>query len=110
MLRDRFEARYSELVTAWMRHHDLRRRGAALPVLAESRLTLDRLRDVTNALRRAHAPEPGEMEDALVTTYCDRLGETVFLFSADAEWHATGPRFLCVCGNPIDGEGDRVKV
>ena len=110
MLRERFEAQYTQLVIVWMRHQDLRREGAAIPLLAESRVNLDRLRDATNALRRAHAPEPTEAEDALVTTYCDRLGETVFLFAADAEWHPAGPRFLCVCGDPIDGEGDRVAV
>ena len=105
-----FDASYDELVTAWVRHLDLRKRRTPIAELAESRMALDRLRDATNALRRAHAPEPIEVQDALVTTFCDRLGQTVFLFSADADWSKGAPRFRCACGDPIDGEGDRVLV
>ncbi len=110
VLRKLFDASYDELVAAWVRHLDLRKRRTSIAELAMSRVALDRLRDSTNALRRAYAPEPTEVQDALVTTFCERLGETIFLFTADADWSMGGPRFRCACGDPIDGEGDRVLV
>jgi hypothetical protein len=110
VLRDVFEARYRELVAAWVRHHDLRRGPAPLPELAASRRRLDLLRDAVNTTRRAFAPDRAEIESVLLTAYCDRYGETVFLYAADAAWGPAGPRFRCVCGDPIDGEGDRIAV
>lgn len=109
MLKELFALRYADLVRAWLSHQDLRSRRVPVAELADSRLRLDRLRDETNALRRAHAPEPHEAEDALLTTYCDRFAETVFLFTADADWSSGVPRFRCVCGDPVDGEGARVR-
>ncbi len=110
MLRDLFALRYADLVHAWLSHQELRGRRVPVAELAESRLRLDRLRDETNALRRAHAPEATEAEDALLTTYCDRFGETVYLFTADADWSSGVARFRCVCGDPVGGDGVRVRV
>lgn len=105
-----FDERYDELVSAWNYHRDLRRRKAPLIELAASRRRLDRLRNDTNKVRRAHAPEPSELESSLLTTYCDRLGEMVFLFMADADWRGEQPQFTCVCGDPLDGPGSMVTV
>jgi hypothetical protein len=110
MLRDVFEARYRELVAAWIQHHQARRRGVPLEQLAASRLHLDRMRDLANTARRAFAPDGRELESVLQTTFCDRLGETVFLFAADAVWADGGPRFTCVCGDPLDGRGEVVPA
>ena len=110
MLRTQFDAQYEELVATWSRHQDLRKRHVPIARLAESRRRLEFLRDITNATRHAFAPDRRELESVLVTTYCHRLDEMVFLYTADAEWTRSGPRFICACGDPIDGEGDRVLV
>ena len=110
MLRDVFEESYDQLVAAWSHHQQLRRKRAHLEELAASRLRLDALRDITNATRRAFAPDTRETESILKTVFCDRLDETVFLYTADASWLGGDPRFTCACGDPIDGEGDRILV
>ena len=110
MLKDDFETHYRELVAAWSDHQAIRRTGAPLEELWASRLRLERQRDRTNAVRRSFAPDRREIESVLHTTYCDRLGETVFLFAADARWGPGGPRFWCACGDPLDGQGDPVAV
>ena len=110
MLRTQFDAQYEELVATWSRHQDLRKRHVPIARLAESRRRLEFLRDITNATRHAFALDRRELESVLVTTYCHRLDEMVFLYTADAEWTRSGPRFICACGDPIDGEGDRVLV
>lgn len=93
-----------------MRHHEMRRGGVPISELAASRCTLDSVRDATNAVRRAFAPDDRELESVLVTTFCDRLDETVFLYSADAEWSGAEPRFTCPCGDPMDGDGERIPA
>ena len=110
MLRDRFDTHYRDLVRAWIRHQELRRRRVPLSELAASRRTLDNVRDEANTVRRAFAPDDRELESVLVTTYCDRLDETVFLYSADAEWSGVVPRFTCPCGDPVDGDGERIPA
>ena len=110
MLKDVFETHYQQLVRAWSLHHEARRRGAPVDELAASRIRLDRLRDRTNAVRRAFAPDRREVESILHTTFCERLGQMVFLFAADAQWSHTGPHFICACGDPVDGQGDPVAV
>lgn len=108
MLRDRFEDHYRRLIAAWERHQSLRNGSADLPALARSRFELDRLRNATNTIRRAYAPDRIERTDAAHTLFCERLEETVFLFASDAEWTAAGPRYRCVCGTAIDGDDQRV--
>ena len=110
MLRDVFEERYDQLVAAWSNHQRLRRERAHLEELAASRQRLDALRDMTNATRRAFAPDARETQSILKTIFCDRLEETVFLYMADASWGTGDPRFVCACGDPIDGEGERILV
>ncbi len=110
VLRDVFETHYRQLVDAWTHHEEVRRRGVPLHELAASRFRLERLRDLTNSVRRAFAPDGREVESVLRATYCDRLGETVFLFAADARWSSAGPDFVCACGDPVDGGEELIAV
>ena len=110
VLKQIFETHYRQLVVAWTEHQEVKRRGAPLEELWASRLRLERQRDRTNAVRRAFAPDRREIESVLHTTYCDRLGDTVFLFTADAQWGPGGPHFLCACGDAVDGQEDPVAV
>ena len=103
MLRDRFLDRFDDLLAAWRRHDEIKRRGAIVSELAGSRMFLDDLRREVNDIRRSFAPEPAELESVLLTTYCPSYQETVFLYTTDADWVVGEPRFACACGQLIDG-------
>jgi hypothetical protein len=103
MLRSLFTARFDDLLVAWRRHHDLRRGGGPYEQLVESRRRLDELRDATYRLRRAFAPHPREAEEAVLTTFCLRFGETVFLYRTDGHDRDGGRVLRCVCGDLIEG-------
>lgn len=101
---------YEDLVVAWNHHEDLRSSRAPLADLARSRMRLDHLRDSVNALRRAHAPNTREYHSVVMTAFCVRYREPVFLFSADARWESDEPQYTCICGDPLGGPAELVTV
>ncbi len=102
MLSQALQARLDDLLAAWRYHDDLRKTRTSIARLASSRSRLDRVRNEIHRLRRGLHPEPGEVEDALASTYCESLGETVFLFAADVDWQVSAERFRCLCGQLVN--------
>lgn len=100
MLSPIFESRLDDLLDAWRVHYDVRRTGAGLPELAAARHRLDQRRQMAYRARRALNPEPIEAEEALATSYCERVDETVFLFATDATWQDP-LSFSCICGDTV---------
>jgi hypothetical protein len=95
----RFEAEFETLLILWRRHHQLRRDGAAVPHLADSRLALDAARDRVARLRRAIAPRPDELADAFETVLCPMLEVPVVIGWRDARRHGGIVHFTCACGD-----------
>ena len=102
MLRGLFADGFDDLLAAW-REHDRLRGEADTPLLtlANSRLRLDDLRQSVNALRRSYAPEPGELESVLITTFCSAFEDIVFLYQSDADWSSGAARYRCACGQLV---------
>ena len=104
MLASRFNSAFEELLTLWRRHDDLRQTEAAPRLLADSRVELERARDVVSRVRRAWAPEARELEEVAFVTYCDTLESTVLIHHRDADRSGPTPRWLCVCGRQVGSE------
>lgn len=100
MLSPIFEFRLDELLNAWRVHNDVRTRGGDLRELAMARQRLDEHRQLAYRTRRALNPEPSEASEALATSYCERIDETVFLFATDAAWEDQ-VTFSCICGDSV---------
>lgn len=92
------EAEFEDLLGLWRRHDDLRRQGAPIGVLGESRRRLDRARDRIGELRRALAPTPAERGDAAVAVMCEALGVPVTISWQSVTRIADRLSFTCVCG------------
>ena len=105
MLWDRFERAFWDLIEAWEKHDEARSRGSAVDVLAESRRRLERARADVTEIRRALAPEARELEDVALVTVCDLLGDTVFLYHADADRTEETLKYRCPCGTAVDAAG-----
>lgn len=93
-----FTDQFRSLVVAWERHHDLRRSGAPVPALAESRRDLDRARDEIRRLRMGFNPEPHEQGLAVGTTWCDALEIVVYLYGLPE----AGGSYRCLCGSDVE--------
>lgn len=105
MLSPIYEERLSDLLTAWRVHHDVRRSRPSIPALAESRRRLDVSRDKAYRARRALSPGPDEAAEAMTTTNCETLDETVFLYAYDA---LSDGRYRCLCGAVVPARLDSV--
>lgn len=93
-----FDAEFETLLILWRRHDELRRRGASVPHLANSRRALDAARDRVARLRRAIAPRPDELADALETVVCPVLETPVVIAWRDARRFDGALHFTCACG------------
>lgn len=100
MLSPIYESRLTDLLTAWRFHNDVRRAQGSIQDLASARQLLDETRHGAYRARRALNPEPAEAAEALATTYCEVIDETVFLFATDTAWD-TPRAFTCLCGGRI---------
>ena len=108
MLSPIYESRLADLLAAWRFHHDVRKAHGTIRELASARQLLDETRQDAYRVRRALNPEPGEAAEALATTYCEVIDETVFLFATDASWDSP-QSFTCLCGDRLDDHADVVS-
>lgn len=90
MLHPRLEARYEDLVEAWLRYQAVRRAPASLRELADARYSLDLARGAMHELRARLAPELDEVTIADTLAVCP-----------DLDAHSLVLHGLCGCGAPV---------
>ena len=99
MLHPTLEDAVESLLMKWRHFEDLTRRGAPHHVRVAVRHDLDRLRSLTNRLRRGLHPEARELEEVALTANCDSLDAPVFIMHRDVLPGAT--TYECVCGSLV---------
>lgn len=101
MLWSIFDSAFTDLLTAWRRHDELRRSQASLAERVASRDALEAARHGADRVRRAFAPGPGELHEVAMASFCDVLGSTVLLYHRDAIRNGAAPSWVCLCGAAI---------
>jgi hypothetical protein len=99
-----FDTAFTDLLTAWRRHDELRRSQASLAERVASRDALEAARHRADRVRRAFAPEPGELHEVAVASFCEVLGATVLLYHRDAIRRGAAPSWVCLCGAMVGSD------
>jgi hypothetical protein len=103
-----FDDVFVDLLATWRRHDELRRRQASLAERVASHDALEMARDRASRVRRAFAPEPSELHEVAMASFCEVLGATVLLYHRDAIRTAAAPSWLCLCGAMISADATPV--